>query len=806
MSCRSTSAATRVAACPACSFALVLFAALVVVAPARADHRPQAGDPAPTTAPDDGAPPSPSTGAADAELETVVVTGQRRALGFDQPQTSTGVTGSELRERVFINTEDALKNLPSVSVRKRYIGDRNGLLSGRSFNPLQAPRGLVYADGVLLSNFLGRFNAPRWNMVAPEEIARVDVLYGPYSALYPGNSIGTTVLITTREPYDFEASGRAQYFSQSFEEYSREEDFGGTQLSALMGGSRGAWFASLGANRLDTEGHPMQYATGRLVASPTPEQTAAAIDVTGAVADRDPKGDPRLILGPDGGSMEDDTQHQLKLRLGYRGEWVEADGMFGYWQNRFDREGDSFLRDASGNPVTRGTIRFDDQVYTVADSSFGPQEGEEDHLLSALTLRTHRAEGWNASAVVSRYEILDDSLRANVPTGSGADENLLAGTITDGGSGEGWWNLDVQARREGLAQDHDLVLGYYRSDYEIDQRRYATSDWRGGDRESLVERAAGATRVQALYLQDTWRFAPRWSVTAGLRGERWEAFDGLRANASTPEGLEYPERSEEDLSPKLSLTWAPAEWSLRYSIGRGVRYPTVAELFQGSIGTTTVGGAPVATIVNNDPNLKPEDALSQELAFEILLAERHRLRASLFRDDVDDTINFQSNVNVTPTITNLQNVDRVLTQGLELVYSARDALPTLDVQANLTLRDSAIEENANNPASEGKDWVRIPRTQANLVLDWRFQPGWNLNLTAWHIGKTHGELDNSDQAGCNRFGCAPGQTTLDTRVAWTGWQDALTLGLGVQNLTDERYYEFHPFPQRTFVADLRIAL
>lgn len=786
-----------------CAFPLALATVLggAAAAPARAEHRPQTEDPA-TRAPDACKP----AGSGAAELETVVVTGQRRELSFDLPLTSAGVTGSQLRERVFINTEDALKNLPSVSVRKRYIGDRNGLLSGRSFNSLQAPRGVVYADGVLLSNFLGRFNAPRWNMVAPEEIARVDVLYGPYSALYPGNSIGTTVLITTREPYDFEASGRAQYFSQSFEEYGREEDFGGTQLSALMGGSRGAWFASLGVNRLDSDGHPMQYATGRRLSAPTPEQLAAAVDVTGAIADRDPKGLPRLILGPDGGSMEDDTQNQVKLRLGYRGELFEADGLFGYWSNRFDRRGDSFLRDAGGNPVTRGTIRFEDEIYTVADSAFGRQEGQENHLLTAATLRTHRASGWNVSAVVSRYDILDDTVRANVPTGAGASENLSAGTITDGGSGEGWWNADIQARHDRLARDHDAVFGYYHSRYEMDQRRFSTTDWRSAGRESLVERSAGVTRVQALYLQDTWRLAPNGSATAGLRGERWEAFDGLRANADAPDGLDFPRRTEEDLSPKFSLSWAPADWSLRYSIGRGVRYPTVAELFQGSIGTTTVGGQPVATIVNNDPDLKPEDALSQELAFEILLAARHRLRASLFRDDVDDTINFQSNVNVTPTVTNLQNVDRVLTQGLELVYSARDALPSLNVEANLTLRDSTIEENANNPASEGKDWVRLPKVQANLVLDWRFVPGWNLNLTTWHLGKTHGELDNSDEAGCKRFGCAPGQTTLDVRLGHTAWDDRLTLGLGVQNLTDERYYEFHPFPQRTLVAELRIAL
>ena len=60
-------------------------------------------------------------------------------------------------------------------------------------------------DGYLISNFLGRFDGPRWNMITPEAIARVDVLYGPFSAIYPGNSIGTTVVTSEREPRAFEA-------------------------------------------------------------------------------------------------------------------------------------------------------------------------------------------------------------------------------------------------------------------------------------------------------------------------------------------------------------------------------------------------------------------------------------------------------------------------------------------------------------------------------------------------------------------------------------------------------------------------
>ncbi len=145
----------------------------------------------------------------DQQLQKIKVTGTRAPLDPNLPNTTASKTAEELREQQNIfNPEDALRNLPNTTIRKRYAGDRNALIGGRSFSTSQAPRGLVFMDGYLISNFLGRFDAPRWNMVAPEEMARIDLLYGPFSAIYPGNSIGTTVAITTSKPKTFEGRAR----------------------------------------------------------------------------------------------------------------------------------------------------------------------------------------------------------------------------------------------------------------------------------------------------------------------------------------------------------------------------------------------------------------------------------------------------------------------------------------------------------------------------------------------------------------------------------------------------------------------
>src|SRR5260370_19709826 len=134
------------------------------------------------------------------DLSTIAVTAQnsaRPAIDPNLPASTETVTREQFEHWNVVNTEDVLKYLPNLAVRKRFIGDLNSLIAVRGTSNAQSARGLVYADGLLLSNLLGNnfAFAPRWSMVYPDEIQRVDVIYGPFSALYPGNSFGATVLI-----------------------------------------------------------------------------------------------------------------------------------------------------------------------------------------------------------------------------------------------------------------------------------------------------------------------------------------------------------------------------------------------------------------------------------------------------------------------------------------------------------------------------------------------------------------------------------------------------------------------------------
>ena len=191
--------------------------------------------------------------------EQVSVTAEAWTLPKDVPNSVAIKTAEKLAEQNLFNPEDALRYAPSTVIRKRYIGDRNALLGGRSFGTLQPSRGLVFLDGYLLSNFLGRFDAPRWNMVTPEALERVDVLYGPFSAIHAGNSIGTTVVMTERTPVRLEWGAGMTGYGQRFGHYGESDDYRGGQLSAYVGGRCKSGWAALSYNHQDSTSQPMQY-------------------------------------------------------------------------------------------------------------------------------------------------------------------------------------------------------------------------------------------------------------------------------------------------------------------------------------------------------------------------------------------------------------------------------------------------------------------------------------------------------------------------------------------------------------------
>jgi len=739
--------------------------------------------------------------ATEAQLQPVSVTETRAQLDPNLPNSTASKTAEQLREQNIFNPEDAAALLPSTTVRKRYFGDRNANVAGRSFGTAQPGRALVYLDGYLISNFLGRFDAPRWNMVNVEAIERIDALYGPYSAIYPGNSIGTTMVLTERKPKGFEASASIRYNHQSFDEYGTSEGYGSKQLSARIASrlDTGLWYV-LGVQHQDSQGHPMGYANAvRGVTNGAFAPPTSGTRVSGILYDKDPQGRDRAIFGATG--ADHTLQDTLNLRLGYDlSATQQIEGRVSFWRNDSTVRTSTYLRDAAGNPVWSGTVHDGSNRFNIANSAFAPSQRDELNRQLGATWKTRHASGWNASAMFTHYAMLRDANRQASLAQPLADLGG-AGTVTRR-DGTGWNTLELQTTYTPTPDDfgggrHALVFGLHRNSYQLENVVNNASDWRNTET-TLNQSYYGKTTITALYGQDAWKLAPEWVLTSGLRLESFEASDGSQYFAGPPVAQQsFPKRSLHATSPKLSLAWTAADdLLLRASFGRGVRFPNVDELFNG----TQTG----SSITTSDPNLRPEVSRSFELAAEKFWGE-HWLRASLFRDDVKDTILRQTDNTVTPSVSRVSNVDRVLTQGLELVWQTRDAgIKGLDIGGSATWTDAEVKANAANPAQVGKKWLRIPKQRYAVQASYRPNAQWLLGA-AWRWGGRMYNTELNIDTHPDTYGGTSRVNQLDLKAAWRfakHWE----WSLGINNVTNQKSWQAHTLPQRSVQTELRYSM
>jgi len=763
----------------------------------------------------------PPDGGAEAphkSLGVVTITsGQPTSLPTRIPTTIEGVTREQIEATVnAFDSEDALKYFPSLLVRKRYIGDYNhAMLSSRASGTGNSPRSLVYADGIPLSNLLGSgvgtlSYAPRWNMVTPEEIDRVDVMYGPFSAAYPGNSMGAVVDYVTRMPKAFEASVKLAHNVQPFQMYGTRETYGATQGGFNLGSRNGDWSWFVVAERTDSNGQPLTFKT----VTPSTTNAGAQTPVTGAYADRSNTNAPLLVLGA--GTQYHTIQDHAKFKVAYDiNPDMRASYLFGVWQNKSENRPYSYLRDASGNPVYSGTYAINGKSYNaLTGTDFALSKEKLQHVMHGFSLKTHTQGVWDWEVSASLYAYGLDEKRTN--GASNTTSNPLPGAGTGGpgtlgdGRGSGWNTLAARwTWRPAYTQGrHVADFGVQQDSGQLSYRVYNTSDWLSGSAGVLNNAFAGKTTTQSLYAQDTWSFAPAWKTVLGGRAEQWSVYDGrtdfasATANAASSTFTNFSRRDEFHFSPKAALShqWR-SDTVFKLALGRAVRMPTLSELY----GSTNSSNS---TFVN-DPNLRPEKSVNAELSMERDLG-KGVFRATLFaaetRDAIYSQVTYPDAASPSTTVNRVTNVDRIITKGIELAYNGFDAFVRgLDLQGSLTYADSKIVDNTGYVTTAGDTigkWEpNIPDWRATFLASYRIDAQWQAAFGARYSGKQYRTLNNADVYGYTYQGVSAYLTT-DLRVRYTidrQW----TASFGIDNLNNDQYWNFHPYPQRNYTFELK---
>ncbi len=782
--------------------ASLLLAGLVLwePAPARAQAKPV--KPEDTAGPAASEPPANPSGdsgsAAPKGVAEVTVTAAKEGPPPEPDYVETPFAGlsekisqDDLRRFNAPNVGDSVKYLPSVFVRKRYIGDRNGVIAIRGNSEFQTGRTLVLADGVLLSDFLqNQFNAPpRWDLVAPEEIESSEVLYGPHSAIYSGNSLGGTVLLRTRLPDGPRLSLQSSGFIEHFEMYGTDDEFGGFKNFVSWGNRIGRFAYYFFYNRLESDSHPMTYNGVTALRRPVAERR-----LTGVFPDHDQRGADRFIVGSTG--PQHDEHQTLKAKFGYeftpdlRARFTAA-----FLRSDEDRsEPENYLRDAAGNQVFSGTGQFNGSAFTITPGNFSVEERKREDVLLGLTVEGKIAGEWGFETTGSWYSFVKDD-RAQSNRNPKDPLYTLAGQVSHFGD-TGWMTYDFKVGTRKLFGEDALrfYTGYHFDQYDLEFKQFASNDWKSYARDRLINANGGTTRTHALYAELEWEFLDGLAARAGVRQEWWEAEDGFLSNGVRK--ANHPDREFTEPSPKFSLCWTPEDrWRIQLALSRAVRFPVVSELFQGSVNPAT------GDVANSDPGLEPEDSFSKALEITRILGDEDgRATLSFFEDDVREAIFRQTGVVDGATITSFQNITQVRTRGVELSLEEKGlVLEDLDLRINGTYIDAEIEKNVGNTSVEGNQFPRVPDFRAGLLATYHLTDQWDVSLGGRHQGRRFGDLDNQDKNG-RTFNGQSKFLVFDFKTSWE-FGPGKSIGFGIDNLLDEDYFAVHPFPQRTFFLE-----
>jgi iron complex outermembrane receptor protein len=690
------------------------------------------------------------------------------------------------------NAEDLIKYAPNFFVRKRYAGDSNGVPGFRGTHSTQSARTLVMVDGFVVSNFLGNsFGfAPKWGVVSPGEVRQFDIVYGPYSARYSGNSMGGIVNITTRDPAGAEAFATAQGFVQSYREFGTRDDYYGYSAEGGFGWMQpdGPLSVRVTGRYSHNDSQPMTFlGLSPVAGAPGTIVTGAVVDpehVRAAAAGTAIPGAPGSASRPYFAAQSPAriTQQQAKLKVGYDDGAVTGQILFAFWHNEDSQtRPDCYLRDADGNVVCEGRVTIGAQSYLASGANFS--RSLRDEFLAGIKLAVPLAANTSARLAVSTYRVL----RSDTFTSEGylSGRNRGGGTLAEQGP-TGWWTGELTIENE--APGRQLAFGLSANTYRTDMTRYALADWTSEAGKALSTRTFGKTRQLSAWAEAQFLFHPL-TVTVGGRYDNWRAYDGGLMDAR------YAVRGGDAFSPSISFEYGLGSGTrLQLSLAGATRFPTVGELFQGSL-----NGDGSFNVDSFDPNLKPERSTDANL----LIAHDFgwlKLTGSVFFQRIRNTIFSFAGFNQNGVMTsNYKNIDTTRQVGIEIIWEVRDwPVGGIGMDANLAYIDSRVLSSPSAPAAEGVQFPRIPR--------WRMNASVRYDITdtlQGSLGLRYASRPNTDLFGRQRgdsFGFTSELFALDLRVNWQA-TERLRVSAGVDNLTNDRAWVFHPYPQRTVLLE-----
>ncbi len=739
------------------------------------------------------APPKPKKEKVERLKPRLVTAATRTPLPLEDIPASAAVVDKERAEVLgFSTVDDWLRFVPGL-YRRRTKGFMDSLAGVQLRGFKGRERTLCLFDDIPIHT--GYTGVPYLDMLIPYEIKRIEVVKGPFSALYGGHAMGGVVKVVP-EQIPPKPAVRAVLTC-------------GNLGTTLLYGGYSFWAVKrrlafrLGYKTKSTDGYESEYAVK------SAKDGSSGTPVTGWIRTTDRTGKKTYyILGHRGGrntwfdqafSLRAVWMPTEKTRLAL--QTVRSEYRYDYTNDRA-----SILRDASGNIVYSGDpsqgykVTFNDggtdKEITLHEGDFLKGPGGQTLWLHLLSFKTFFSDEANLKAWVGVVDVLRDYWFSPSSSKSKLD-----------GTGEGDFNLTpsfgletgVQfMRRFGKGARHRFICG---ATYDRNRARsttYTLINWLySSSKSGVLRRMSGKAALYGLYTQFEIALSEKWVVVPALRYDWWRTYDGETYD-QTAGFTKQPARTSDAVSPKFSFLFKPTT-GLRFygSYGGAFRAPSVYELYR-------TWSSSWGTIYEGNPDLKPEKVLGIELGFRLTTLKllpfgATHFAGAYFNMNIEDLIYYET---VAPKHNRRTNAGKARNEGYEFEI-AQDFGKTFKIWFNFTDVYARITDNPAKPETEGKRVTYVPRYTYNFGFEVRWR-----KITAALTGRFYGKIylrdDNSDTAQGVPQTFEP-FFNLDFRFGYKCGSN-IWLYLTIENLLNDRFIEYSRTPPRTVLVQMSIRL
>ena len=619
------------------------------------------------------------------KLEEVTVTS---AAGYEQkltdaPASITVITKEDLQKKAYTNLLDAVKDIEGVDIGETTDKSGQGTVSMRGMG---ADYTLVLIDGKKQNNngdiYPNDFGGLQFANIPPlSMIERIEVVRGPMSTLYGADAMGGVInIITKKISKEWTGSITHSKTFQTDNTYGNDTTTDVAIMGPLIENKLGL---SLRGSFYDKEKSTPKWDSVKDLDGTTHNRSNTGFGGNGKTLDNQnwTAGAGLTFTPDDANTIKADFDIAKQKYDNTNGEIGTVDSYETLYTNQ--RVGYEKIQRMQREQYALNW----EKEWDLGKSTVGVHHIESANLGRSLPLNATERQYikdnkpiWGSLA----NAMLDPTFLALMPRPSRTLEST---------------NTTYSAKYEFPLSNHYLVIGTEYLQAELEDGVYGMS--------SNAQTQSGVTKKydqHSIFAEDNWNIITPMTLTTGIRYDNHEDFG-------------------DHLSPRAYMVYnLTPNWTLKGGVATGYKTPKTTDLQEG---VTGFGGQGTSPMVGN-PDLKPEESLSKEIAAYYTHEKGHNFNVTIFQNDFEDKIESVTiSDNVLPiewqnlglsSFSQKQNVGEAQIQGIEIAGKYK-FIDTLALKLNYTYTDSEIK--SNDPKTDGKPLRSSPEHMYNATLDWQ---------------------------------------------------------------------------------------